>query len=85
MKPIIIYGPQGSGKTRYASQIAKHYGKRKIIDDADQNTLRTLPANAIAFTNEVPQGMSYLHIDEALREINRQPTTNAASTERRLE
>lgn len=33
-KSIIVYGPQGCGKTRYAERIAKHFGLT-IINDAD--------------------------------------------------
>lgn len=30
---IILHGPQGCGKTRYAERIAKHLGRDKIVDD----------------------------------------------------
>ncbi len=28
----VIYGPQASGKTRFAKQLAKHYGCNRIVD-----------------------------------------------------
>lgn len=30
--PVIVYGPAGCGKTRYAQTLAKYYGKKIIID-----------------------------------------------------
>lgn len=32
---IIIYGPQGCGKTRNADKLAKHFGLSKIVDNYD--------------------------------------------------
>lgn len=32
-RPIIIYGPQGSGTTRNAALLAKHFGKTTIVDE----------------------------------------------------
>ena len=51
-KPLIIYGPEGCGKTRYAQVLARHFGKGIIIDglsryDAEETTL-----NALYLTNE---------------------------------
>lgn len=51
-KPLIIYGPEGCGKTRYAQVLARHFGKEIIIDglsryDAEETTL-----NALYLTNE---------------------------------
>ena len=31
-KPLIIYGPEGCGKTRYAQAPDRHFGKEIIID-----------------------------------------------------
>lgn len=33
MPALIIHGPQGTGKTRHAAAIAKHYGKTEVLDD----------------------------------------------------
>ncbi|MDH7453546.1 hypothetical protein QF205_10780 [Luteimonas composti] len=30
----VIYGPQASGKTRNAEALKRHYGCRRIVDDA---------------------------------------------------
>lgn len=30
---VIVYGPQGCGKTTRAKQIARHFGLSRIIDD----------------------------------------------------
>jgi hypothetical protein len=32
-RPVIVYGPQGCGKTRFAERIAKHFGLTKIVDE----------------------------------------------------
>lgn len=32
MAAVIVYGPQGSGKTLFAKEIAAHYGKAQIIE-----------------------------------------------------
>lgn len=34
-KSIIVYGPQGCGKTRYAERIAKHFGLSSFVDGFD--------------------------------------------------
>lgn len=39
-KSIIVFGPQGCGKTRNARAIADHYGLRSIFDDASFNTIQ---------------------------------------------
>jgi len=30
---VLVYGPAASGKTRYARQIAKHFGLTHIVDE----------------------------------------------------
>lgn len=47
---VIITGPQGCGKTRNGAALARHYGKRRVIDDWTLGT--PIPADAIALTNE---------------------------------
>lgn len=40
---VIVYGPQGCGKTRHAEALAAHYGLRKIVDSEgmlDQDAMR---------------------------------------------
>jgi hypothetical protein len=32
-KSVIVYGPQGCGKTRNAERIRKHFGLERIVDD----------------------------------------------------
>jgi len=34
-KSVIVYGPQGCGKTRHAERIRKHFGLDSIVDDFD--------------------------------------------------
>lgn len=56
---IIIYGPQGCGKTRNASALAKHYGK-SIVYDYDEapsaRRIQSLPSEALVLTNVEVRG-----------------------------
>lgn len=66
---VIIYGPQGCGKTSYARRLAQHYGKTRIIDDASSGELKKLPHNVLALTSEIPVGVPFIHADQAFKEI----------------
>ncbi len=33
-KSVIVYGPQGCGKTTHAHELAGHFGVTNIVDDA---------------------------------------------------
>ncbi len=47
---IIVYGPQGCGKSRHAAKIAAHFGLTQIVDDWDGRS--GVPANgALVLTN----------------------------------
>jgi hypothetical protein len=47
---VIVYGPQGCGKTRYGQAIANHFGKTHIIDDWKLGD--HLPQDALCLTND---------------------------------
>lgn len=32
-RSVIVYGPQGSGKSRHAEKLRQHFGMDRIIDD----------------------------------------------------
>jgi tRNA A37 N6-isopentenylltransferase MiaA len=34
-KSVVVYGPQGCGKTTHAAALAKHFGLDTICDEAD--------------------------------------------------
>lgn len=38
-KSYFVFGPQGSGKTRHAKALAKHFGLSKIVDEYDGRPL----------------------------------------------
>lgn len=67
MKAIIVYGPQGCGKTINAMAIARHLGvdHGKIIDGWAPCT--PLPEGALALTNAPVEGA--LHFDDIMRQI----------------
>ena len=37
MPAVIVYGPQGCGKTRHTETLKKHFGCDKVVDDWDPN------------------------------------------------
>lgn len=56
---IIVYGPQGCGKTTHAAALAAHYGKSRIVDDWEQGG--RLDGDTLALTNVPHAGtMSFL-------------------------
>lgn len=58
MSGIIIYGPQGCGKSRDVEKLARHYQKDMVIDAWSPGD--PLPDNALALTNvETPGAIAY--------------------------
>ncbi len=53
-RPLVIYGPQGCGKTRMAHAIAARLGAGVVVEGWDG--FSPLPANAIATTNRTGRG-----------------------------
>lgn len=49
MEALVIYGPQGCGKTTNASALAEHFGCVSIVDDWDGRA--PLPDGALALYN----------------------------------
>ena len=47
---VIIYGPQGCGKTRNAEALAAHFGCTSIVDNWDGES--EVPDGALALTSE---------------------------------
>ena len=39
-KSVVVYGPQGTGKTRHAQALAKHFGVSKIVDEYSGGPLK---------------------------------------------
>ena len=54
---ILVYGPQGCGKTTHAAAVAKLLGKKRIIDPWSPGD--PLPPNAVAFTNADTRAADY--------------------------
>jgi replication-associated recombination protein RarA len=56
-KSVIVYGPQGSGKTKMASEIMKHFKLKKLIEEAWPGV--NIPKHgALVLTNVTPDEMS---------------------------
>lgn len=51
---VIVYGPQGCGKTTHAAAIASFYGKPNIVDDWTPGD--PVPADTLILTSEPHQG-----------------------------
>lgn len=47
---VIIYGPQGCGKTLRADDMKAHYGKARVVD-LDHFAYQRLPEDAVVLTN----------------------------------
>ncbi len=47
--PVVVYGPQGCGKSAHARLLAKHYGKSRIVDDWTPGA--PLSSDTLALTN----------------------------------
>jgi nicotinamide riboside kinase len=76
-KAVIVYGPQGTGKTLHAEALARAYGKTRIYDDYDpvRGLLGAFPDDALVLTH-MPQVAEYqaqqhdaevVHIEVALQ------------------
>lgn len=76
-KSVIVYGPQGSGKTLHAEALRKHFNLDKVCecDFPIVQQIRKLPeTGALIVMIEPPDESRHaLHIDEALRRLNHEP------------
>jgi hypothetical protein len=68
---IVIYGEQGSGKSRHADKLLAHFGKSVLVDDWDG--VSALPPDALALTSEHPN-RAYLRLEEALHDAGIEDT-----------
>ena len=69
--PLIIYGPQGCGKTIHAEALAAFFGKTNVVDnfnDTDKSgKYPKLTANDIAFTNSIPYQLPFMNFETAAK------------------
>jgi len=63
MPAVIIKGPAGSGKTRNATALARHYRKARVVDEWRQGD--PLPSDALVLTAEDVPGA--ININAALK------------------
>ena len=59
---IVVYGKNGSGKTRMASLLRRHYGCARVFDGAGKRALARVQKNDMVLTND-------FHMAEALRTV----------------
>jgi len=54
-KSVVVYGPQGCGKTTHAAALAKHFGLANIVEEADRlNNIKRHSTNALLIATERP-------------------------------
>ena len=58
---VVIYGPQGCGKSAHATALANHYGKTRVVDDWEPGG--PVPADTLALTSAACDGA--IHFLEA--------------------
>lgn len=64
---VVIYGPEGCGKSRNAAALARHYGKSVIVDDWQPHAGNRVPANALVLTNASPAPHGAIEFSAAMR------------------
>lgn len=63
---VVVYGPQGCGKTRHAAALAAHFGVGVIIDEWMPGD--PIEADALHLSQvEVPGAVTYESLKEGLR------------------
>lgn len=76
MALVIIYGPQGSGKTKHAEALKQHFGCTRIVEWDERPQGQALRDGDLALTNLEPPfavpGAKAYHIVSALLVIARQ-------------
>lgn len=58
MSIVIVYGPQGCGKTRNSKQLLAHFKCRKIVDDWDGASRLTNGDLALTYCSPAPEGLA---------------------------
>lgn len=61
--PVVIYGPQGSGKTLHAERLRAHFHKARVLDDWRPGD--RLPGDALALTSQ-PDVPGAIALEDAL-------------------
>lgn len=51
---VVIYGPQGCGKTQAAEAFCEYYYCNEIVDDWTPGSNQEIPNNALLLTNRKP-------------------------------
>ncbi|MEG2047016.1 MAG: ATP-binding protein [Comamonas sp.] len=72
---VVVYGPQGSGKTLHAEALRKHFHLDTVVEADAPHQVRKMPkTGALVLTIWAPEETRRtLHIDEALRRLRHEP------------
>ena len=82
-KSIVVYGPQGCGKTRHAKAIAEAFGLTTIVDDWDPRdpVLRRQSIGTLFLTNVQPYGTAFdrrvYSFDDAMARVRKDAKARA--------
>ncbi len=83
-RPLIVYAPEGCGKTLAGRFLAQHFGKRDFIDGCPPDMAGDCPPSHLIVTNS-PRVIGAVHLGEALIKAGQdllqsqaQPATEAA-------
>ena len=61
-RTVVVYGPQGCGKTRNAEKLMRHFGMKRIVDDWTPSD--AAPARgALVLTNSSIGGVRSPYVD----------------------
>lgn len=72
-RSIIVYGPQGCGKSLHAERLRKHYGLKHVIEDWAPGTGESLPVyDALVLTHmqPVPTLSRWVPFEDAVAALN---------------
>lgn len=61
---VVIYGPQGCGKTQAAEAFCEYYYCNEIVDDWTPGSNQEIPNNALVLTQKQPTISELLAIGE---------------------
>lgn len=75
---LIVYGPQGTGKTRLAPKILAHFKLQRVVEDDSL----ACPRNLYAFAASAPRGRNGFDIGKTLFITNESPPPHLAGDPR---
>lgn len=77
-RSVLIYGPQGCGKTNNSARLAKHFGLSRVVDSGHgineaRECLRPVSHDTLYLASDAPrkvEGIVIMSFAEAMKEMN---------------